>query len=128
LIDIRVDPWPDPAALGELLRAVWGEASSAGSRGVLERSLAHVCAYDGERLVGFVNVAWDGGAHAFILDTSVHPSHRHQGIGTGLVRAAAEVARERGARWLHVDYEARYSAFYERCGFRPTAAGIMRLG
>ncbi len=34
-------------------------------------SLGWVCAYLGSELVGFVNVAWDGGVHAFVLDTMV---------------------------------------------------------
>ena len=29
-------------------------------------------AYDGERLVGYVNVATDGSGHAFLLDPTVH--------------------------------------------------------
>jgi hypothetical protein len=32
-------------------------------------SLGWVCARDGGELVGFVNVPWDGGVHAFIVDT-----------------------------------------------------------
>jgi hypothetical protein len=34
-------------------------------------SLGWVCARNKDELVGFVNVAWDGGAHAFILDAIV---------------------------------------------------------
>jgi hypothetical protein len=41
-------------------------------RGQVEgHSLGWVCARDGEVLVGFVNVAWDGVVHAFVLDTMV---------------------------------------------------------
>lgn len=40
--------------------------------GRLQRhSLGRVTAHDGARLTGFVNVAWDGGVHAFVLDTVV---------------------------------------------------------
>src|SRR5688500_18152610 len=46
---------------------------------VLSQSLAYVCAYDGDALVGFVNVAWDGRGHAFLLDPRVHPDYRHAG-------------------------------------------------
>lgn len=84
-------------------------------------------AYQGEQLVGFVNVAWDGGIHAFILDTCVHADFRRQGIATRLVRQAEEAARERGAKWLHVDFEPHLAAFYAGCGFRPTAAGLIAL-
>lgn len=41
-------------------------------RGQVQRhSLGWVCARDDDLLVGFVNVPWDGGVHAFILDTIV---------------------------------------------------------
>lgn len=74
-----------------------------------------------------MNVVGDGGVHAFLLDTTVHPDERRQGLGVTLVRAAAGAARQRGAHWLHVDFEPHLTAFHERCGFRPTAAGLMNL-
>ena len=53
---------------------------------VLERSLVYVCAYLCDRLVGFVNVAWDGGSHAFLLDPTVHPEFQRQGhLGEGAI-------------------------------------------
>ena len=78
-------------------------------------------------MVGYVNVAWDGGVHAFLLDTTVDPAFQRRGIATELVRHVADAARERGAHWLHVDYEAKLDGFYKACGFKPTAAGLMRL-
>ncbi|MHB1431454.1 MAG: GNAT family N-acetyltransferase [Streptosporangiaceae bacterium] len=48
----------------------------------LERhSLTWVGAFSSGRLVGFVHAIWDGGAHAFILDTVVHPDFQRLGIG-----------------------------------------------
>ncbi len=68
-------------------------------RAQVERySLGWVCAYDQHTLVGFVNVAWDGGAHAFLLDTLVAATHRHQGIGSALVEVAAREAQAAGSR------------------------------
>lgn len=40
---------------------------------VLARSLTWVAAWRGDRLIGYVNVAADGGTHPFVLDTTVHP-------------------------------------------------------
>jgi GNAT superfamily N-acetyltransferase len=68
-------------------------------------SLGWVCARDGKDLVGFVNVAWDGAVHAFILDT---------GIGAELVAVAVTEARAAGCEWLHVDFEDHLRAFYSR--------------
>lgn len=91
-------------------------------------SLGWVTARDGAALVGFVNVAWDGAVHAFILDTVVSANARRRGIGTGLVAVATEHARAAGCEWLHVDFEDHLKAFYfDGCGFRPTNAGLIRL-
>lgn len=91
-------------------------------------SLGWVCARRGGELAGFVNVIWDGGAHAFILDTVVSPAAQRAGIGTELVAVAAARARDAGCDWLHVDFEEHLAHFYlESCGFRPTQAGLIPL-
>jgi len=82
----------------------------------------------GSALVGFVNVAWDGGDHAFLLDTKVRADHQRRSIGSELVRLAAAHAQAAGCEWLHVDFEPRLDTFYyEACGFVATRAGLMRL-
>lgn len=127
LIEIVTDPFPSDEAMRRLWRAAWGDDGPDGFEPILTRSLVHVGAYDGVLLVGFVNVAWDGGIHAFILDTCVDPDYRRQGIAVRMVTRTAEIARERGAHWLHVDFEPHLEGFYRQCGFGPTAAGLMRL-
>lgn len=128
MVEIVVDPHPNRESLDRLFRAAWGSPPNPNyATDVLSRSLAHVGAFDGDKLVGFVNVAWDGGIHAFILDTAVDPAFRRRGIATQLVRRAAEVARGRGALWLHVDFEPHLAGFYRACGFRPTEAGLIQL-
>jgi GNAT superfamily N-acetyltransferase len=79
-------------------------------------------------VAGFVNVAWDGANHAFLLDTKVRPDLQHHGIGIELVRIATDHARQAGCEWLHVDYEDRLASFYVgACKFRPTSAALMHL-
>jgi ribosomal protein S18 acetylase RimI-like enzyme len=91
-------------------------------------ALTWVGAFDAGRLVGFVQVCWDGGEHAFLLDTAVDPERQRRGIGAGLVAAAVADTAAARCTWLHVDFEDRLSAFYlDRCGFRGTAAGLLRL-
>ena len=95
----------------------------------LERhALTWVGAFSNDRLIGFVQVCWDGGAHAFVLDTAVHPEYGRQGIGKQLVQAAAAEASAAGSEWLHVDYEPHLADFYlKACGFSPTEAGLLKL-
>jgi ribosomal protein S18 acetylase RimI-like enzyme len=95
----------------------------------LERhALTWVGAFSNDLLVGFVQVCWDGGAHAFVLDTAVHPEYGRQGIGKRLVRAAAAEALAAECEWLHVDFEPHLADFYlKACGFSPTDAGLLRL-
>jgi len=96
---------------------------------LLERhSLGWVVARDGEELVGFVNVLWEGLVHAWLQDTMVAAQARHSGIGTELVRIAIDEARSAGCEWLHVDFEERLRHFYlDACGFSPTNAGLIAL-
>ena len=128
MIEIVADPFPPDEAMQVLWRTAWNSQGPASFQPILARSLAHAGAYDGETLVGFVNVAWDGGIHGFILDTCVDPAYQRQGIAVRLVQRAAELAQAGGAEWLHVDFEPHLEAFYRKCGFGPTAAGLMRLG
>lgn len=96
----------------------------------LERlSLGWVTARDDDGgLIGFVNVAWDGRSHAFILDTAVATRARRRGVGLRLIQVAREQAAAAGCDWLHVDFEDHLRAFYlESCGFAATDAGVIRL-
>jgi GNAT superfamily N-acetyltransferase len=126
-----VNPPVSNEALNALFALSWPEHRERDFAPVLRQSLSYVCAVEqrgsDRRLIGYVNLAWDGGLHAFLLDPTVHPAYRRQGIGTALVRRAAAVARERGVHWLHVDYEPRFAPFYRSCGFHPTEAGLMHL-
>src|SRR3954452_6618351 len=123
----RISPAITNDAFNALFAAAWPNYVWSDFERVLGRSLAYVCAYRHDRLIGFVNLAWDGGIHAFLLDTTVHPEFQRRRIGRELVARAAQAARERGIVWLHVDYEPHLESFYRGCGFRHTEAGLMRL-
>lgn len=91
-------------------------------------SLGWVVAREGGTLVGFVNVAWDGGVHAFILDTMVTMTHRRRGIARGMLGIAATGARRARCEWLHADFAPELNAFYcGAAGFAATPAGLIAL-
>ncbi|CAN5331228.1 GNAT family N-acetyltransferase [soil metagenome] len=95
---------------------------------VQKHSLGWVCARQGHDLLGFVNVAWDGAIHAFVLDTMVAKKAGRKGIGTQLVAVAVSESRAAGCEWLHVDFDDPLRAFYfDACGFTRTNAGLIEL-
>ena len=127
-IDYKLSPPVTNGALNALFAEAWpGPWPDWDFGPVLQRSLGYVCAYLEGELVGFVNVAWDGGVHTFLLDTTVRSDLRRQGIGRQLVRHAEALARQSGAEWLHVDYDPELESFYRGCGFQHTPAGLINL-
>ena len=121
----------DDAELSALHARAFGSAPAVvqpWARRLERHALTWIGAFDAGRLAGFVQVCWDGGAHAFLLDTAVDPGRQRGGIGAALVEAATAEARAAGCAWLHVDFEPHLEHFYlNRCGFRPTAAGLIPL-
>ena len=126
-IDYRVSAPVDAGALAALMDEAWPDHALMDPEVLRRHPAGWVCAYAGERLVGFVNVAWDGATHFFLLDTTVAPSHRRRGIGAGLVERAVALSRDRGGDWLHVDHDEHLRSFYAGCGFVPTPAGLIQL-
>lgn len=114
--------------LNALFAHAWEDHAWRDFTPVLNRSLAFICAYCEEHLIGFVNLVWDGQHHAFILDPTVDKHFRRRGIGVELVRRAVIEAENHGAKWLHVDFEPYLQDFYKKCGFENTTAGLMKLG
>jgi ribosomal protein S18 acetylase RimI-like enzyme len=71
---------------------------------------------------------WDGGIHAFVLDTVVAVRAGRRGVGAALLDMAVRKSRAAGCHWLHVDFTDDLRAFYyDACGFEPTGAGLIAL-
>jgi ribosomal protein S18 acetylase RimI-like enzyme len=92
------------AQLNTLFAAAWPDHDDMTFGPIHERSLTWISAWRHEELVGYVNVATDGGVHAFLLDTTVHPTVQRHGLGRQLVRAAAQYAAQMlapvGCTWI----------------------------
>lgn len=113
--------------LQALFSRAWGGSGKPNYDRVLDRAFTWIAAHDGDCLVGFVNVAWDGGVHFFLLDTTVDPGYQRRGVGSQLVRAAIASCRGSG-EWMHVDSdEELMRRLYFPAGFGPTSAGIAGL-
>lgn len=117
------------AELVELTDAHGGKGAPGWWDQIRTHSLGWVAARDARgKLVGFVNVAWDGCDHAFLLDTKTRADHQRRGIASSAVELAALHAKVAGCEWLHVDFESALAPFYfDACGFLSTDAGLIHL-
>ena len=80
-----------------LTRSYGGAAADGWWDRVRPHSLGWATAHlDDGTPVGFANVAWDGGDHAFLLDPKVRLDLQRRGVATGLVRLAASQAAQAG--------------------------------
>jgi GNAT superfamily N-acetyltransferase len=130
--DELVYSWRDPISDDEMVELVdshGGRPEAGWWDQIRPHSLGWVAARTSDGLlVGFVNIAWDGGDHAFLLDTKTRGEWQRRGVGTELVGRAAQHAKAAGCEWLHVDFEPHLWSFYfDACGFRPTDAGLIHL-
>ena len=90
---------------------------------VLTGSTHVITAWDGERLVGFVNALADGTLSAFLPLLEVLPSHQGRGIGSELLRRM--LALLDGYYAIDVMCDDDLVAFYERFGL-GRATGMVR--
>jgi GNAT superfamily N-acetyltransferase len=79
---------------------------------------------DGLAVLRLRSSIWTAGLECYLAELYVVPALRGQGLGRGLMEAALELARKRGADWMELntdegDVAAR--ALYERLGFKATA-------
>jgi ribosomal protein S18 acetylase RimI-like enzyme len=131
--DIR-QAGPGDALAIERARDLFDAApSSAATRRFLDSSDHHLLlAYRDEQPVGFVTGVElthpDKGTEMFLYELGVAEEARHQGIGTALAKALADLARERGCRgmWVLTDEDnAAALAAYRRAGAGQPATQLL---
>ena len=91
----------------------------------LMTSYCHIAAYDGERLVGYIDCVSNGVTDAYIQDLTVSPDCQGRDIGTELMNRMIEYLRSRHIYMISVIYEESLRPFYERFGFRGMFSGQM---
>lgn len=77
-------------------------------------------AFDGELLVGTVNLAPTGGNSLLLNALAVHDSRQGSGIGAQLVRYAHRVAKEQGFHSIRLMARSNVVEFYKKLGYTPT--------
>lgn len=131
--DVAVFTWRGSFSNAEV-HALHAEASETWLHDESEWNWVEPCerhslvAREGGRLVGFLNVLWDGLVHAYLEHVMVAVDSRHRGIGTGLVDTARAEAHRAGCDFLHVGFGEDHRPFYiDACGLTPVPGGIIEL-
>ena len=85
----------DVMQLSELCKFVgWNSMESSLNNPKLQCFLS-VSAYEGDKLIGYVEVISNGITDAYIQDLMVHPEMQNQGIGTQMMNMVIKEIKER---------------------------------
>ncbi len=97
----------------ECVQDVYGDNSN-------EKNHILLGAFDGELLIGTVNLAPSGENSLLLNALAIHDSRQGNGIGAQLVRYAHRVAKDRGYRSIRLMARSHAVEFYKKLGYIPT--------
>lgn len=76
-------------------------------------------------LIAFGYIVSMGLEHGYLEDVMVHPSYQRQGLGTKLVKAILNEAKQRGLLIITVSFDEENKSFYQKCGFEVGYSGTI---
>jgi len=92
----------------------------------LMTSFFHIAAYNGDKLIGYIDSVSNGVTDAYIQDLMVHPDYQGKGIGTELMNRMIATLKERNIYMISVVFEEKLKSFYSRFGFFDMLCGQMQ--
>ena len=99
----------------------WGVADNGIVETALANSLYTICAYDGEKIVGFGRLIGDGVMFLYVQDIMVLPEYQGKKIGTGImervVKKILEYKQTNHDLRAYLGASAGKDDFYKRFGF-----------
>ena len=91
----------------------------------LDKFYHYICCFDGDDLVGFIDIVSNGITDAYLQDLMVKPSYQGKGIGTKLMNMAIEKIKTDGIYMIGIIFEENLLGFYKRFGFYPLMSGLL---
>lgn len=111
----------------QLLRKPWQQPRGS-ERDEFDEYALHRMMVDDSGKLAAIGRLYVSGDEAQIRFMAVVPECRDQGLGTKMVQALEQVAREQGVRRLVMNAREEAVAFYSRCGFTVVGEGPISFG
>lgn len=86
--------------------------------------LAAAC-FDGDKLIGYVDVLSDGLEDALIRSLVVHPAYQRRGIALKMLELVVSKIRAARIKTINVLFEPELKSLYEKAGFRIVCGGLI---
>lgn len=112
-----------PHEIAELRKSVGWNSMEECHKNSLKQSYFYICCYEGDKLIGFLDVVSNGVTDAYIQDLMVSPEYQGKGIGTNLMNKAIERLKEDNIYMISVIFEESLLSFYKRFGFYTMLSG-----
>lgn len=126
MLEYKTNPGASPESIAALRRSVGWGGMEAALRNPALRDYLQIACYDGDELVGFLDVVSNGVTDAYIQDVMVRPDYQGKGIGTELMNRAINRLKADHIYMVSVIYgEEELRPFYERFGFYTMLCGQM---
>jgi dATP pyrophosphohydrolase len=112
--------------IADLRQSVGWNRMEACYRNKMMTSYVNISAYDGERMIGYVDTVSNNVTDAYIQDLMVHPDYQGKGIGTELMNRVIAYLKTHGIYMISVVFEERLKPFYKRFGFYEMLCGQLQ--
>lgn len=111
--------------VADLRRAVGWDGREEQMEKIIGRTYLTVACFDGELLVGFVDVISDEVEDALIRNLLVHPEYRRQGLGLKLLEIAIKKIKADRIKTINVLFEPELAGLYRKAGFKIVSGGMI---
>lgn len=109
--------------ISELRKSVGWNGMEECYKDSLKGSYFYICCYEGNKLIGFLDVVSNGVTDAYIQDVMVKPEYQGKGIGTNLMNLAIKKLKEDNIYMISVLFDEPLLPFYKEFGFNITLSG-----
>ncbi len=121
----KIDPDISVKKVAELRRLVgWEEREKEISRVIGDTFMTAGC-FEGEQLVGFVDVLSDKVEDALIRSLVVHPDYQRMGIALKLLEMVIERIKAEKIKTINVLFEPELEQLYRKAGFKIVSGGLI---